>query len=107
MYKVWDAEVRVGTGHNKSQMCLYPLHQRMCIILVEFIARLVFLPMHVHSCQGEFLIRVSGTRARLSRRCVEPRGRNYVVVDLQVMRLGCKEVKVKRTAYMRDNLCIL
>jgi hypothetical protein len=48
-------------------MCLYPLHQRTCVVLVEVIARLVFLPMHVHSCRGGFLIQVSETRARLSR----------------------------------------
>lgn len=60
-YKVWKA------GDSKSQMCLYPLHQRTCVVLVEVIARLVFLPMHVHSCRGGFLIQVSETRARLSR----------------------------------------
>jgi hypothetical protein len=76
----------------------------MCVVLIEFIARLVFLSVHLFSFhRRQVLIRLSWTQIR--RQCAEPRGRDYVVVNLLIIR-GRKQ-KGMGAAHMWDDLRIL
>jgi hypothetical protein len=76
-------------------------------VLVEVIARLVFLSVQLLSCQRQLLIEVSGTQASWQRG--ELRGGDYVIVNLLVNEIPGVQLGVykKGETHMRNNLCVL